>query len=77
MAIDHNQFLHWLALFGCREYYQVHVSGHAPAGDIRRIIESATPGLLIPIHTRFPTTFGQWHDRVLSALEVGQAVTIG
>jgi len=51
MAIDHNRLLHWLMLFGCTEYYQVHVSGHAPAGDIRRIIEAATPDLVVPIHT--------------------------
>jgi len=76
MAIDQNQLLHWLALFGCREYYQVHVSGHAPAGDIRRIVEAATPDLLIPIHTRHPGAFGQWHDRVLSGLGVGESVTI-
>jgi ribonuclease J len=76
MAIDHNRLLHWLALFGCREYYYVHVSGHAPAGDIRRIVEAATPDLLVPIHTRHPETFGQWHDRVLSGVRVGEPVTI-
>ena len=76
MAIDHNQLLHWLALFGCREYFQVHVSGHAPAGDIRRIVEAAMPDLLVPIHTRHPETFGQWHDSVLSGLLLGGTVTI-
>lgn len=76
MAIEHNRLLHWLALFGCQEYYQVHVSGHAPAGDIRRIVEAATPNTLIPIHTRFPETFGQWHDHVLSGLRLGQVLTV-
>jgi ribonuclease J len=76
MAIDQNQLLHWLALFGCREYYQVHVSGHAPAGDIRRIIDAATPDFLVPIHTRHPETFGQWHSRVLSGARIGEAITI-
>ena len=76
MAVDHHRILHWLALFGCREYYQVHVSGHAPPGDIRRIVEAATPDLLIPIHTRHPQAFGQWHDRVLSGLKVGESMAI-
>jgi len=76
MAIEHNQLMNWLALFGCREYYQVHVSGHAPAGDIRRIVEAATPDLLIPIHTRFPEAFGHWHDNVLSRLQLGGTVTM-
>jgi hypothetical protein len=76
MAIDHNQLLHWLTLFGCREYYHVHVSGHAPAGDIRRIVKAATPDLVIPIHTRHPEAFGQWHDNVLSRLQLKEVVKI-
>ena len=76
MAIDHNQLLHWLALFGCREFHHVHVSGHAPAGDIRRIVEAATPDLLVPIHTRHPENFGQWHNRVVTEVQLGEAVRI-
>jgi ribonuclease J len=76
MAIDHDRLLHWLSLFGCREYYQVHVSGHAPPGDIRRIVEAARPDILVPVHTRNPEIFGQWHDNVLSRLELKEVVKI-
>jgi len=77
MALSSDRLLQWLALFGCREYYHVHVSGHAPTGDISRIVEAATPDVLVPIHTRWPEAFGQWHDRVLSGVQLGAAVVLG
>ena len=76
LAISFSRLLQWLALYGCREYYQVHVSGHASSGDIERIIEVANPGTVIPVHTRHPEMFTQWHERVLTGIEPGRPVAL-
>ena len=77
LAISFSRLLQWLALYGCCEYYQVHVSGHASAEDIERVVGVANPGTLIPVHTRHPEMFTQWHERVLTGIEVGRSVAIG
>ncbi len=76
LAVGFDRLVHWLALYGCRSYYQVHVSGHASMEDIAGLIETANSNRLIPIHTRHPEMFNRWHDRVLSGMEVGQPVAI-
>jgi len=77
LAISFSRLLQWLALYGCREYYQVHVSGHASMDDLARVIEAANPDRLIPVHTHHPETFEALHDSVLSEIEVGRPETIG
>jgi len=77
MAVSFNRLLHWLALYGCREYYHVHVSGHAPMDDIARVIDAANPSLLVPVHTQHPEAFERLHDNVLPQVALGEAVTIG
>jgi mRNA degradation ribonuclease J1/J2 len=71
MVISFDKLLHWLALYGCRSYYQMHVSGHATPADLRHIIGAANPNVLIPIHTRFPEMFVGWHDKVLAEITQG------
>ena len=65
MALGSNRLQQWLSLFGCREYYHVHVSGHSPMEDIATVIDAAAPATLIPIHTRFPEAFGHLHSTVV------------
>jgi len=76
MAISFNRLRQWLAMYGCDSYYHVHVSGHASAEDIARIIEVASPSRVIPVHTRYPEMFERWHDRVLSQVAIGQGILI-
>jgi hypothetical protein len=64
MLLSFDRLLHWLRLFGCDEYQVIHVSGHASPADLRSLIEAASPGILVPIHTRFPALMAGWHDRV-------------
>jgi ribonuclease J len=65
MVFSFDKLLNWLAFFGCRRYYQIHVSGHASPDDLRRIIEEANPTTLVPVHTKHPEMFQGWHDRLL------------
>ncbi|MBI1885788.1 MAG: hypothetical protein HYS09_05690 [Chloroflexi bacterium] len=65
MMFSFDKLLNWLALYGCRRYYQIHVSGHASPDDLRRIIEAANPSALVPVHTKYPEMFRDWHDNVL------------
>jgi ribonuclease J len=65
MLFSFDKLLHWLALYGCRRYYQVHVSGHASANEIGEMIEKANPSVLVPVHTKHPELFTAWHDNVL------------
>lgn len=43
-----------------------HTSGHAHADDIRRLVQAANAGTVVPVHTRNPDAFRQWHDRVMT-----------
>lgn len=64
MLLSFDRLLHWLRYFGCSDYKVVHVSGHAPPDDLRRVIAAANPGVLVPVHTRLPELMAGWHDRV-------------
>jgi mRNA degradation ribonuclease J1/J2 len=68
MRLSFDRMLHWLRLFGCSEYQVIHVSGHAPPEDLRSLVEAASPGILMPVHTRFPELMADWHDRVAIGL---------
>ena len=65
MLISFDRLLHWLRLFGCDEYKLIHVSGHASPEDLQRLVAAASPGVLVPVHTRFPELMAPWHDRVV------------
>ncbi|HEY4684639.1 MAG TPA: MBL fold metallo-hydrolase RNA specificity domain-containing protein [Dehalococcoidia bacterium] len=43
----------------------IHVSGHASPEDLQRVVAAANPGVLVPVHTRFPELMTPWHDRVI------------
>ncbi len=64
MLLSFDRLLHWLRFFGCSQYEVIHVSGHAPPEDLRKVIETANPGVLVPVHTRFPELMARWHDEV-------------
>ena len=74
MVFSFDKLLNWLALYDCRQYYQIHVSGHAGPEDLQRLIEVANPGVVVPVHTKHPELFARWHDRVLYEFAVGEAV---
>jgi ribonuclease J len=51
---------------GATLHPDLHVSGHARPDDIRRLVEAAQPGTVVPVHTRQPAAFERWHDRVVT-----------
>lgn len=78
MLFSFDKLLHWLALYGCRRYYQVHVSGHAAPEELREMIERANPSAVVPIHTRYPEMFKEWHDNVLvPPPSLGETLALG
>src|SRR3990170_6074561 len=65
MVFSFDKLLNWLAFFGRRKYYQIHVSGPPNPDALRGIVPAANPGILVPVHTKYPDLFAGWHDRVL------------
>jgi ribonuclease J len=65
MVFSFDKLLHWLVKYGCKRYYQIHTSGHASPADLRCLVEKANPGIVVPVHTKHPELFCNWHDRVL------------
>ncbi len=74
MLISFDRLLHWLRLYGSDEYRVIHVSGHASPEDLQSVVAAANPGVLVPIHTRFPELMSGWHDRV--AIPAPDGVTL-
>lgn len=78
MVFSFDKLLNWLAFYDCRRYYQIHVSGHASAEELRRMIEQANPTTVVPVHTKHPELFRDWHDRVLiPSREPGEPLAVG
>jgi len=65
MVIGLDRLLNWLALYGVRSYYRIHVSGHASPQDLGRIADDIGPELILPIHTEHPDLFGTYLPRDL------------
>jgi ribonuclease J len=76
MLLSFNVLLHWLALYGIRKYYQIHVSGHCDRDELKQIIEAAEPKKLYPVHTNHPEIFKELYDRVVCDIEMGKAYTL-
>lgn len=45
-------------------YYQIHASGHAPIGGVRRFVEEIAAKKLVPVHTENPSMFSSFRCRV-------------
>ena len=57
MELDEARILNWLNHFGLGKINQMHAGGHAPGSEIKRLIETINPEVLIPIHTVKPRLF--------------------
>jgi ribonuclease J len=56
MEISYERMKNWLDYFHLN-LYQAHCSGHAPASDLKQLIEGIKPRTLFPIHTEHPELF--------------------
>jgi hypothetical protein len=61
--------------FGLYPYTQIHASGHLNYDEIREVVETVEPKVLIPVHTQHPEVFENFHDNVILP-EKGVAISI-
>ncbi len=81
MVIGLDRLLNWLALYGVRSYFRIHVSGHASPDELREIVEEMNPRMVIPVHTEHPDLFRHYVPRDMRGSTVipslGGAVDVG
>jgi ribonuclease J len=75
MELDLKKAENWLTHFGLYPYTQIHASGHLNYDDIRDVIDTVQPKVLIPVHTQHPEVFKNFHDNVILP-EKGVAINI-
>ncbi len=56
MEASFGRMKNWLDHFKLA-FRQAHCSGHAPASDLKQVIEGISPKVLLPIHTEHPEMF--------------------
>ena len=74
MELDLKKAENWLTQFGLYPYTQIHSSGHLNYDEIRDVVQTVEPKVLIPGHTQHPE-FRNFHDNVIIA-EKGVAINI-
>ncbi len=65
MELDLKKVENWLTHFGLYPYTQVHASGHLNYDEIREVVQTVQPKMLIPVHTQHPEVFKNFHDNVV------------
>ena len=75
MELDLKKVENWLAHFGLYPYTHIHASGHLNYDEIRDVVETVQPKVLIPVHTQHPEVFRNFHDNVILP-EKGAAINI-
>jgi len=63
MELDEARVGNWMRRFDL-EVFQRHASGHASGEDLRWMVETIDPGVVVPIHSERPGTFAGFHDDV-------------
>jgi ribonuclease J len=75
MELDLKKVENWLTHFGLYPYTQVHASGHLNYDEIREVVQTVQPKMLIPVHTQHPEVFKNFHDNVVLP-EKGVPITL-
>ena len=65
MEFDLKKAENWLTHFGLYPYTQIHASGHLNYYEIKEVVETVQPKVLIPVHTQHPEVFQTLHDNVI------------
>ena len=63
MELDLKKVENWLAHFGLYPYTQIH--SHLNYDEIKEVVETVQPNILIPVHTQHPEVFQSLHDNVI------------
>ena len=75
MELDLKKAENWLTHFGLYPHTQIHASGHLNYDEIRDVVETVKPKVLIPVHTQHPEVFQNFHDNVICP-QKGVAINI-
>ena len=75
MELDLKKVENWLAHFGLYPYTHIHASGHLNYDEIRDVVQTVQPKVLIPVHTQHPEVFKSFHDNVILP-EKGVAINV-
>ena len=65
MELDLKKVENWLTHFRLYPYTQIHASGHLNYDEIRDVVQTVQPKVLIPVHTQHPEVFQTLHDNVI------------
>ena len=65
MELDLKKVDNWLTHFRLYPYTQIHASGHLNYDEIRDVVQTVQPKVLIPVHTQHPEVFQTLHDNVI------------
>jgi ribonuclease J len=63
MELDEERVRNWMRMFEL-DVHQVHASGHASGDDLRSLVETVEPRIVVPIHTEVPEKFREFHGDV-------------
>lgn len=67
--IEFERLMNWLRFFGV-QVFNVHSSGHVMPQDLRQVIETVSPRVLIPVHTAHPDAFMRYVADILSKRDI-------
>jgi ribonuclease J len=74
--IDFNRMKEWVKKFKLK-FYQYHASGHAPQSELKRIVESIAPEVVIPIHSEEPEKYKNLIDLPILLPSRGHKIFLG
>ena len=57
-------------------FYQVHTSGHAEIGTLKKVVKKLKPGIIIPIHTFYPDKYADLFSPKIVQLSDGEVFVV-
>ena len=58
------------------KFYQVHTSGHAEIGTLKKVVKKLKPGRIVPIHTFHPDKYGDLFNRKIEQVSDGEVFVV-
>jgi len=58
------------------KFYQVHTSGHAEIGTLKKVVKKLKPGKILPIHTFHPDKYGGLFSRKIEQVSDGEVFEV-
>ena len=67
--IEFERLMNWLRFFGV-QVFNIHSSGHVMPHDLRRVIETLRPRVVIPVHTAHPDAYMRYVSDITSRMGI-------